>query len=72
MTTFAMKGYQGKTVGCSMSHTPLVIRGNWHLQGRQPVGSDGAPEWIYDLLINNPDIEAIAIKIEQGGRVYSR
>ena len=72
MTAFVMKGYKGKTVGCAMSHTPLEVKGSWHLQGRMPVGGDGAPEWVYSILLNNPDIESVSIQTKTGGRVYSR
>uniref|UniRef100_A0A6H1ZP49 Uncharacterized protein n=1 Tax=viral metagenome TaxID=1070528 RepID=A0A6H1ZP49_9ZZZZ len=72
MTTFVMKGYNGKTVRCAMSHTPLKITGNFYCQGRQPVDDDGAPQWVYDLLENNPDIEQVGIVTKKSGRVYSR
>ena len=72
MTTFVIKGYKGKTVGCSISHTPLEIKGNWHLKGRMPVGDNGAQEWVYSFLTNNPDIESIGIQTKTGGQVYYR
>ncbi len=72
MTTFAMKGYKGKTVGVAISRSPLEIKGHFHLQGRQPVGDDGAPEWVYALLRDNPDIEVIAIGTKSSGKIYSR
>ena len=72
MITFATKQYEGKTVGFALSHTPLEIRGTWHIQGRQPIGGNGAPQWVLDVLEQNPGIQTIAVGDATGGAVYSR
>jgi len=72
MTTFVMKGYKGETVGFAISNTPVNMSGCFHIQGRQPIGEDGAPQWVFNLFENNPDIEQIGIRTKTGGYVYSR
>lgn len=72
MTTFAMKGFNGRTIGCAMSHSELTFQGSIHVQGRQPVGDDGAPQWVADLFDENPEVMQVAIGKEKSGIVYYR
>jgi hypothetical protein len=70
---FALKGFKGETVHCSSSMEPIEIKGKWHFQGRQPISNDGgAPQFISELFEQNENIEAIAIKTKNGGKVYAR
>jgi hypothetical protein len=67
---FVTKGYQGETLGCSLSYIKLEIRGNWHLQGRQ--AKEDIPKEIIDLFDKDSGIEQIAISKKNNGLVYSR
>lgn len=73
MTTFAMRGFRGRTVHASHSSTPLTVQGHWHTQGPQVVGGEGgAPEWVADAFDDNPNLEFIAIGTKTAGVVYGR
>ena len=69
---FSLKGYKGKTVYTSLSDKPLTISGYFWCKGCQPVGEDGVPDIIYDLLEQNPDIDCIAISKKNSDMVYQR
>lgn len=60
-------------VHSSMSHSPLEIKGCWHIQGPQDTGTKGgAPEFVERIFEEHPDIEAVAINKKGSGVVYQR
>lgn len=72
METFALNGYKGKTIGCLISDSPLKIEGHFILMGRKPIVENNLTHIIFDLLENNPNIEAIAITTNSNGKIYSK
>ena len=69
---FVMKGYKGKTVYGAYARGELEIKGHFHAQGVQPVGDDGAPEWVAEIFKNMPHIKNIAVSGEEGSALWTR
>lgn len=72
MQTFLMKGNKSKSIYGAYSRSALEIRGRFHMQGPQPIGENGAPQWVADIFESRPDIIRVAVSTEDGGAVWSR
>ena len=70
---FVTKGYNGKTIHGSYSHSTLKISGHFHSQGPQAVNdSGGAPKWVDEVFKNCPSVMQIAVNNKDRGVVWSR
>lgn len=55
------------------SHTKLEIRGQWHVQGPQPVSDGGGvPKLVADIFDAYPQVQKVAVATDTGGSVFSR
>lgn len=69
---FTLKEFNGKRFHGSYSRTPLEIRGTFHLQGPQPIGEGGVPEYIAEIFEKLPELENIALSYKTGGVIWTR
>lgn len=72
MQTFLMKGNKAKSIHGAYSRSALEIRGHFSMQGPQPVGENGAPQWVADIFESRPDIIRVAVSTEDRGAVWTR
>lgn len=62
-----------KSVYGAYSASKLEIKGIFHCQGSQPVGTaGGCPQWVADVFEANPDIDYIATGNDERGAFYRR
>ena len=59
-------------VHSAFSSIPIEVKGCFHLQGPQTFGGNGAPEWVRDVMTNDPTVDQIIVNKEKSGAVYSR
>jgi len=70
---FALRGNKSPQLSAAFARGPLEIKGCFHAQGCQIVGSEEGecPQWIADFFEANPDVTQLAIGTKTDGVVYA-